>query len=82
MLPEDIKESLLSSYISEDENQVRISARVLESSYGLNRNELLEEISMTLEEEYGFSDEEVEFLATLPGRQMESIYIVRVYCIT
>ena len=49
MLPEDIKESLLSSYISEDENQVRISARVLESSYGLNRNELLEEISTTLE---------------------------------
>ena len=35
MLPEDIKDSLLSSYISQDENQVRISARVLESSYGL-----------------------------------------------
>ena len=37
MLPEDIKETLLSSYISEDENQVRISARVLESTVGLKQ---------------------------------------------
>ena len=76
MLPEDIKESLLSSYISEDENQVRISARVLESSYGLNRNELLEEISMTLEEEYGFSDEEYRLtgLAVLYNNMLQSLF--------
>ena len=37
MLPEDIKENLLSSYISNDENQVRISARVIESAEGLNQ---------------------------------------------
>jgi len=76
MLPEDIKESLLSSYISEDENQVRISTRVLESSYGLNRNELLEEISMTLEEEYGFSDEEYRLtgLAVLYNNMLQSLF--------
>ena len=44
MLPEDIKDNLLSSYISDDENQVRISARVIESAQGLNRNELLSKI--------------------------------------
>ena len=76
MLPEDIKESLLSSYISEDENQVRISARVLESSYGLNRNELLEEISTTLEEEYGFSKEEYRLtgLAVLYNNMLQSLF--------
>ena len=76
MLPEDIKESLLSSYISEDENQVRISARVLESSYGLNRNELLEEISMTLEKEYGFSDQEYRLtgLAVLYNNMLQSLF--------
>ena len=76
MLPEDIKESLLSSYISEDENQVRISARVLESSYGLNRNELLEEISTTLEKEYGFSDQEYRLtgLAVLYNNMLQSLF--------
>ena len=76
MLPEDIKESLLSSYISEDENQVRISARVLESSYGLNRNELLEEISTTLEDEYGFSKEEYRLtgLAVLYNNMLQSLF--------
>ena len=52
MLPEDIKDNLLSSYISDDENQVRISARVIESAKGLNRNELLTKISKTLQTEY------------------------------
>ena len=76
MLPDDIKESLLSSYISEDENQVRISARVLESSYGLNRNELLEEISTTLEKEYGFSDQEYRLtgLAVLYNNMLQSLF--------
>ena len=76
MLPEDIKESLLSSYISEDENQVRISARVLESSYGLNRNELLEEISTTLEKEYGFSEQEYRLtgLAVLYNNMLQSLF--------
>ena len=76
MLPEDIKESLLSSYISADENQVRISARVLESSYGLNRNELLEEISTTLETEYGFSKQEYRLtgLAVLYNNMLQSLF--------
>ena len=76
MLPDDIKETLLSSYISEDENQVRISARVLESSYGLNRNELLEEISMTLENEYGFSKQEYRLtgLAVLYNNMLQSLF--------
>ena len=76
MLPEDIKDSLLSSYISQDENQVRISARVLESSYGLNRNELLEEISNTLESDYGFSKEEYRLtgLAVLYNNMLQSLF--------
>ena len=76
MLPEDIKDSLLSSYISQDENQVRISARVLESSYGLNRNELLEQISNTLEGDYGFSKEEYRLtgLAVLYNNMLQSLF--------
>ena len=41
---EDIKKTLLYSYINQDDSRVRISARVLESAKTLNRNELLEKI--------------------------------------
>ena len=37
VLPEDINDQLLSSYISDDDNQVRLSARVIESMDGLNK---------------------------------------------
>ena len=50
VLPEDIKETLLYSYINQDDSKVRISARVLESAQTLNRNELLEKINFDLVE--------------------------------
>ena len=40
LLPEDIESQLLSAYITNDDNQVRLSARVIESYEGLNRKEL------------------------------------------
>ena len=48
VLPEDINDQLLSSYISEDDNQVRLSARVIESMDGLNRKKLIEEVKNDL----------------------------------
>ena len=76
MLPDDIKETLLSSYISEDENQVRISARVLESTEGLNRNELLENISNTLENKFNFEEDEYRLtgLAVLYNNMLQSLF--------
>ena len=76
LLPEDIKETLLSSYISEDENQVRISTRVLETSKTLKRNELLQEIENTLENEFGFKKEEYRLtgLAVLYNNMLQSLF--------
>ena len=48
VLPEDINNQLLSSYISDDDNQVRLSARVIESLDGLNRKNLIEEVKKDL----------------------------------
>ena len=50
LLPEEIQEQLLSSYISEDDNQVRISARVIESLDGLNRKDFINSIDRDLQE--------------------------------
>jgi predicted RND superfamily exporter protein len=76
MLPEDIKDNLLSSYISEDENQVRISARVIESAEGLNRNELLSEISNTLKSDFGLKDDQFRLtgLAVLYNNMLQSLF--------
>ena len=76
LLPEDIKETLLSSYISEDENQVRISSRVLETSKTLKRNDLLNEIESTLENEFGFKKGEYRLtgLAVLYNNMLQSLF--------
>ena len=76
MLPEDIKENLLSSYISEDENQVRISARVIESAEGLNRNELLNEISSNLQNEFSLEQDQFRLtgLAVLYNNMLQSLF--------
>ena len=58
LLPDDIKESLLNSYISDDDNQVRLQARVKESLDGLNRKNLIDEINYDLENKFGLDDQQ------------------------
>ena len=76
MLPEDIKDNLLNSYISTDENQVRISARVIESAKGLNRNDLLNNISLTLEKDFNLEQEQFRLtgLAVLYNNMLQSLF--------
>ena len=58
VLPEDINNQLLSSYISEDDNQVRLSARVIESMDGLNRKNLIEEVKNDLIKNYELTEDQ------------------------
>ena len=52
LLPEDIESQLLSAYITNEDNQVRLSARVIESYEGLNRKELINSIKFDLENKF------------------------------
>tara|TARA_B100002051_G_C16736457_1_gene641520 strand:+ start:696 stop:3188 length:2493 start_codon:yes stop_codon:yes gene_type:complete len=76
LLPEDIKETLLSAYISEDENQVRISSRVLETSRGLNRNELLSSIEKDLKDKFNLEEDQFRLtgLAVLYNNMLQSLF--------
>ena len=76
MLPDEIKESMLNSYISQDENEVRISSRVLETQEGLNRNELLEKIENQLENTFGLKENEYRLtgLAVLYNNMLQSLF--------
>ena len=76
LLPEDIKETLLTAYISEDENQVRISTRVLETSRGLNRNELLSSIEKDLKNKFDLDVDQFRLtgLAVLYNNMLQSLF--------
>ncbi len=56
LLPEDIETQLLSAYITNDDNQVRLSARVIESYEGLNRKELISSVKYDLENKFNISE--------------------------
>mgnify|MGYP007000427601 len=60
VLPEDIRETLLYSYINKDDSVVRISTRVNESSSGLNRNELLKKIDSDLQNKFNLDKSQYE----------------------
>ena len=76
VLPEDIKETLLYSYINADDSRVRISARVLESAKSLNRKELLEQIHFDLENKFNLDPDQfkVTGLAVLYNNMLQSLF--------
>ena len=76
VLPEDIRETLLYSYINKDDSVVRISTRVNESSTNLNRNELLEKINYDLQNEFNLKPDQYEItgLAVLYNNMLQSLF--------
>ena len=76
VLPEDIKKTLLYSYINQDDSRVRISARVLESAKTLNRNELLEKIKYDLTNKFDLSKDQIQItgLAVLYNNMLQSLF--------
>ena len=76
VLPEDIRETLLYSYINKDDSVVRISTRVNESSVNLNRNELLEKINFDLQNEFNLKPDQYEVtgLAVLYNNMLQSLF--------
>ena len=76
VLPEDIRETLLYSYINKDDSVVRISTRVNESAENLNRNALLEKINNDLITKFNLSEDRFEItgLAVLYNNMLQSLF--------
>ena len=76
VLPDDLKESLLYSYISKDDNQVRLATRVYESSESLNRNELIKNLERDLVNKFGLERNQFEItgLAVLYNNMLQSLF--------
>ena len=76
VLPEDIRETLLYSYINKDDSIVRISTRVNESSSDLNRKDLLEKINNDLQTKFNLTEDQFELtgLAVLYNNMLQSLF--------
>ena len=76
VLPEDIRETLLYSYINKDDSVIRISTRVNESSSNLNRKDLLNKINNDLQNKFNLKESEYEItgLAVLYNNMLQSLF--------
>ena len=64
-LPDDIKKSIVTPYVSIENNEARISLRILDSNPNLNRKELLIKIQKDLEEKLKLKKDEFKITGIL-----------------
>ena len=76
VLPEDIRDSLLYSYINEDDSVVRISARVIESKDNLSRNNFLINLRVALIEKFNLEESQFDItgLVVLYNNMLQSLF--------
>ncbi len=64
-MPEELRSSVVSSYVSFDQNEARINLRILDSSPDLRRDDLLKMIQNDLSEKLGFAEGEAQVTGVL-----------------
>jgi len=76
LLPEDIESQLLSAYITNNDNQVRLSARVIESYEGLNRKELISSVKYDLENKFNISEDKYKLtgISVIYNNLLQSLF--------
>ena len=79
-IPPEVKRALIDPYVSIDDNEARIVARVLDSKPDLRRNELLEKIQRDLREKLGFEEQEVVVsgLLVLYNNMLQSLFVSQI----
>ena len=75
-LPDTVKQSLFTPYMSEDGNQLRFSARIIDSDPELKRAELLSSIEKHLIEDMGFQPEQIHLsgMLVLYNNMLQSLF--------
>ncbi len=83
MIPENVKKTLVSPYLSEDANQVRITMRLVETDPNLRRTALINKINRFLVEDMNFSAEDIHFtgMVVLHNNMLQSLYRAQILTI-
>ena len=76
LMPENVKDSLVNPYLSEDANQIHINMRLIESDPNLRRSDLIEKIRKHLVVELKFAPETIKFtgMVVLYNNMLQSLY--------
>ncbi|MDC0206607.1 MMPL family transporter [Nitrospinae bacterium] len=76
LMPENVKDSLVNPYLSQDANQIHINMRLIESDPNLRRSDLIEKIRKYLVEELKFDPETIQFtgMVVLYNNMLQSLY--------
>lgn len=75
-LPDDIKKTLFTPYMSADGNQIRFSIRVFDSDVNLQREQMLEKITKDLNEKFNFEPGQVKLsgMMVLYNNMLQSLF--------
>ena len=75
-IPPEVRKSLIDPYLSIDDNEARLLARVLDSKPDLRRNELIETVRLDLVEKLGFEEQDVivSGLLVLYNNMLQSLF--------
>jgi predicted RND superfamily exporter protein len=75
-VPEEIKQSLIAPYMTDDGNQIRIGTRVFESDKSLQREALLQKIHTHLVNEIGLEPDQINLsgIVVLFNNMLQSLY--------
>ena len=75
-IPPEVRKSLIDPYVSIDDNEARLLARVLDSKPDLRRNELLATVRRDLVEKLGFEEQDVivSGLLVLYNNMLQSLF--------
>lgn len=76
MLPDSLRDTVLTPFVSVEDNEARFNVRVIESDPNLNRNALIEGIETGLQQEFGFAPDQVHVTGTLVlyNNVLQSLY--------
>ncbi len=80
-MPGDVKQALVTPYLSDDGNQLRFSVRVFESDRTLRRNELIGRIRHDLTEKLGLADDQVHLsgMLVLYNNMLQSLFRSQIF---
>ena len=75
-MPEELKESMITPYISEENNEARINIRILDSLKDLRRKELLEQIKTDLVEKVNLAEDKIQItgILVLYNNMLQSLF--------
>ncbi len=75
-MPDELRESMIKPYVSEENNEARINIRILDSLEDLRRKELLEQIRNDLIEKYEIDEDKVQItgILVLYNNMLQSLF--------